>query len=286
MTLLHTDAQERQVLWFTRFVVAIWLVKYVAFPFEEMAALPLWYMQPTGVVRWLPDSLVAALMHTSVLLGLRLVLIACCVTCLFPAAFRLASPALCVLVTLEQSLNRSFGHTVHPEIILMIATYVLTACSIADYRIDRRPEPPRPSYNRHAVPLVVTTLALCLTYSFVGIARLTTQPLEIFASHTLLYSIIDQSSRPWLIDLDVWRHITEWPGLLRAIELGFPLITAFEVMAPLCLVDPWFRRAFIVLLTGFHFVVIITMEIPFVENMLLFVLLLDWSRWSHDPARA
>ena len=59
----------------------------------------------------------------------------------------------------------------------------------------------------------------------------------------------------------------------------------FEVMAPLCLVDHWFRRVFIVLMTGFHVVVIVTMEIPFVENMLLFVLLLDWSRWSHDPAR-
>jgi hypothetical protein len=136
------------------------------------------------------------------------------------------------------------------------------------------------------VPLVVSTFVFCATYSLVGIVRLTTQPLEIFASDTMLWSILKHSSRPWLIDFDAWRWIDAWPWLMPVVNVGFAISTVFEALAPLALLSAQFRRAFLVVIVGFHVSVIVLMELPFFHHLALLVLLVDWSRWRGTRDRA
>ena len=277
MRLLHADATAHELEIFRRFVFLLWIAKYLTHPFEEIAVLPPAWANLVGVVRWLPTPLLTGLFDESVLLAARLLILVGCAACLIPRSFRVCAPGVCLLVTFEQSLNRSFGHTAHAEVCLLVVTYLVTGLAFADRYWVRRPASGRRDFNPCAVPMVMATLVLCLTYALVGIARLTRDPLELFAGDTIIYAIIENSSRPWLLDFDLWRRVSDWPWAIAMIKLGFPLVTIVEVLAPLCLISRGFRVVFLATLIPFHVAVILLMEIAFLENLMLFVLLVDWS---------
>jgi hypothetical protein len=62
------------------------------------------------------------------------------------------------------------------------------------------------------------------------------------------------------------------------LRLGLPVITLFEMTAPLCLVCSHYRRLFIPTMLSFHFMSLVFMNIFFFDDMLLYLLLIDWSR--------
>ena len=60
------------------------------------------------------------------------------------------------------------------------------------------------------------------------------------------------------------------------VNIGFPVATGVEVLAPLALLSPAFRRVFLVVIFGFHVSELVLMELPFLHHLALLLLLVDW----------
>ena len=74
------------------------------------------------------------------------------------------------------------------------------------------------------------------------------------------------------------RFLLQQRTLNVLLNMGFPIVTVFEVLAPLCLVSRTFRAAFLVVMVPFHLFSWIFMEVFFWKNLALYVLCVDWSR--------
>ena len=62
------------------------------------------------------------------------------------------------------------------------------------------------------------------------------------------------------------------------LKAGLPVITLFEITAPLCLVLSHYRWVFIPTMLSFHLLSLLLMNIFFFDDMLLYLLLIDWSK--------
>jgi hypothetical protein len=62
------------------------------------------------------------------------------------------------------------------------------------------------------------------------------------------------------------------------LRSGLPVITLFEITAPLCLASSHYRWVFIAVMLSFHLLSLVLMNIFFFDDMLLYLLLVDWSR--------
>ena len=74
------------------------------------------------------------------------------------------------------------------------------------------------------------------------------------------------------------------PIFVTILETGYPIVTLLEILAPLCLVSLWFRRGFLLMMLPFHVMTFLVMGILFWENLALYVLLFDISRWLKKTA--
>ena len=89
---------------------------------------------------------------------------------------------------------------------------------------------------------------------------------------------IDASLRGYYFNTNIGWHLPQWPLVVTALHCGLPVITFFEITAPLCLVSPPYRWTFIPVMLSFHFLSLVFMNIFFFDDMLLYLLLIDWSR--------
>jgi hypothetical protein len=53
------------------------------------------------------------------------------------------------------------------------------------------------------------------------------------------------------------------------MQIGFPILTLFEVVSPLVLFHPWLRRAWIAVMLAFHVATATLMGISFRGNVIL-----------------
>jgi len=89
---------------------------------------------------------------------------------------------------------------------------------------------------------------------------------------------IDASLRGYYFNTNIGWHIPGWPVVLFFLESGLPVITMFEILAPLCLAVPHFRWIFLPVMLSFHLLSLVFMNIFFFDDMFCYLLLIDWSR--------
>jgi hypothetical protein len=89
---------------------------------------------------------------------------------------------------------------------------------------------------------------------------------------------IDASLRGYYFNTNIGWHIPEWPWVVFMLRSGLPVITVFEITAPLCLAVPHYRWIFIPVMFSFHLLSLVFMNILFFDDMLVYLLLIDWSR--------
>jgi hypothetical protein len=179
-----------------------------------------------------------------------------------------------LLLTIYSSVIRSFGPAVHTDIVLLLAMYALALFAWADAfqrRIDRA-APPNAS-----APLVTIVALLGLTYCLVGLNRVFVS-FPVFTGNSMEIWTIDASLRAYYFDTEIGWHLPEWPVVVLFLRLGLPVITLFEITAPLCLLSPHYRRVFIPVMLSFHLLSLVLMNIFFFDDMLLYLLLVDWSK--------
>ena len=275
LTLIHEQAGPR-LLALARFgIFALWVVKLLLDPLWRLAEMPPEMMRPVGLLNVLSPTMLGALFSPMGLTRLwecALVVVACCLPPMrWTAGTALRYTLAALVLTIYSSAIRSFGPAVHTDIVLLLGTYALAGFAWADAVAPHAP-------GRYSYPLITIVLMLTLAYSLVGLNRVVTGGLDVFKGDTMTTWAVDASLRGYYFNTGVGWHVPDWPVVNFMLQAGLPGITVFEILAPLCLAWPRFRWVFIPVMLSFHALSLVFMNIFFFDDMLLYLLLIDWSR--------
>jgi hypothetical protein len=261
-------------------IFALWIVKLLLDPLWRLAEMPHELFEPVGILALLPAGTLAWLMTSTGLTTLVVVTILVLVAGITNKAFPLVATLAAILLTAYSSIIRSFGPAVHTDIALLLAVYALagfawadTVAAVYDRRAGTSRQHPWASY-----PLVTIVAMLCLTYCLVGLNRAIAGGIDVFTGDTMETWAIDASLRGYYFNTNIGWHIPEWPFAVFMLRSGLPFITLFEITAPLCLAVPHYRWIFMPVMLSFHFMSLVFMNIFFFDDMLLYLLLIDWSK--------
>jgi hypothetical protein len=276
--LLHEQAGPG-LLRLTRLgVFALWIVKLLLDPLWRLAEMPREFFQPVGILALLPASVLDHLLTPVVLTTLLVVTLVVLTLGLTNRAFFLISTLAAILLTAYSSLIRSFGPAVHTDIVLLLAVYALSGFAWADWIALKFDGGKSPSGAWNSYPLVTIVAILCLSYCLVGLNRTVAGGARVFTGDTMEAWTIDASLRAYYFNTNIGWHIPEWPVIVFMLRSGLPVITLFEITAPLCLASSRYRWIFIPVMLSFHLLSLVLMNIFFFDDMLLYLLLVDWSR--------
>lgn len=282
-SLLHTDASQTALHLFTAYLFGLWSLKLALEPFPALAHLPQGMVDPVGLLRALPEAWLGTFVTVTGFWILKIVAIACAILSMVPALLTFAGPIACLAITLEQSAIRSFGIVSHPETAPLVAAWVLVL--FAWYRkmgVGTVVNSPPNAFNAYSVPLVTIAVILTAAYSFVGINRLVFDGgLFIFFSESLPNYILHRTLAPSLFGFTFGEAALNTSSFFAfLVKVGFLASTLVEITAPLCLVSRYYRYFFFSVMIPFHLVILVTMNISFHENVLLYAVLFDSSGWS------
>jgi len=276
--LLHEQAGPR-LLRLTRLgVFALWIVKLLLDPLWRLAEMPREMLHPVGILALLPESALDALLTWNGLAALIVFTLGVLVLALTDKAFPVVATIAAVLLTAYSSLIRSFGPAVHTDIVLLLAVYSLAAFAWADWIALKFGGKKSLPAAWSSYPLVTIVAMLCLSYCLVGLNRTIAGGVHVFTGDTMEAWAVDASLRGYYFNTNIGWHIPEWPAVVFMLSSGLPVITLFEITAPLCLVVPHFRWIFIPVMLSFHLLSLVFMNIFFFDDMLCYLLLFDWSR--------
>jgi hypothetical protein len=283
--MLHENTSP-QTLGFARIAVyGTWFWHVLKDPLEKVAEIPIEYFRPIGILRIMPSPVWQLLYTAEFLLVLKLSMLTClALLVLGVRPFRCLAIFLCILLTFYQGLIRGYGYINHGELPILYAAYVLAAFPSAHALSLGRGKVNGVSPVMYKAPMVAVALLLCLTYTFVGARRLAEGGLEIFVNGTIVHMVALRSFEPGPAGTGYGHLVLAYPWLALLLQVGFPIVTVFELLSPLCLFYRRFRWAWILVIGAFHVATGLFMQIWFTANFLLiFVFLtnIDWlcARW-------
>jgi len=273
--LIHEQAGPR-LLALARFgIFALWMAKLLMDPVWRLAEMPPEMVRPVGVLNLFSPTALAALFNELGLTRLwecALVVVACCLPPMrWTAGTALRYTLAALVLTIYSSAIRSFGPAVHTDIVLLLGTYALAGFAWADAVAPHAP-------GRYSYPLITIVLMLTLAYTLVGLNRVVTGGMGVFYGPTMTTWAVDASLRGYYFDTGIGWRVPQWPFVNFMLQAGLPVITVFEIVAPLCVAWPRFRWVFIPVMLSFHVLSLVFMNIFFFDDMLLYLLLVDWSR--------
>jgi hypothetical protein len=274
--LIHVEAGPA-LLRLTRLgIFLLWIVKLLLDPVWRLGSLPAELIRPVGILAFVPPGSFAFLLSSAGLLFLWIVTLIVLIIGLTQRAFAAVATVAAILLTLYSSAIRSFGPAVHTDVVLLLATYALALFAWAD-GVAARTSRTAPGPAASSAPLITIVALLTLTYSLVGLNR-TIVSAQVFTGNSMEVWTIDASLRAYYFNTEIGWQIPQWPLVIFFLKAGLPVITFFEITAPLCLVWPLYRRAFLPVMISFHLLSLVLMNIFFFDDMLLYLLLIDWSR--------
>ena len=240
--------------------------------------MPREFFHPIGILALLPASAIDALLTWNGLAALLVFTLGVLVLALTDKAFPFVSTVAAVLLTAYSCLIRGFGPAVHTDIVLLFAVYALAGFAWADWIALKFGGKKSPPGAWSSYPLVTLVAMLCLSYCLVGLNRTVAGGARVFTGDTMEAWAIDAGLRGYYFNTNIGWHIPEWPLIVLALRSGLPVITLFEITAPLCLASSHYRWIFIPVMLSFHLLSLVFMNILFFDDMLLYLLLVDWSR--------
>ena len=269
--LIHEQAGPRLLRLTQLGIFALWILKLSLDPLWRLSELPKEMIRPVGVLNLLSPGALDQLMRPGALCVFLIATIVVAMLAALHRWFLLTSTLAAILLTVYSSIIRSFGPAVHTDIVLLLAVYALAGFAWADFFAPK-------ARGRYAYPLITIVALLCLSYCIVGLNRVISGGMGVFAGETMEAWAIDASLRGYYFNTNIGWHIPEWPVALFFLQSGLPVITLFEILAPLCLVMPRFRWVFIPVMISFHLLSLVFMNIFFFDDMFCYLLLVDWSR--------
>jgi hypothetical protein len=288
--LIHADATERDYTLLRAWILGLWLFEVLRNPIGDLDRLPAaGYVPPEVFQRAIPGDgswLVQAGVPDAVQWSAVVVL----VVSMFARRWALAVAVAAVLVTVHQGLTRSFSYVFHPQLALLYGLYAIVLFDVARALIPARARASQEAGSSArsagsdaetvsvwAVPYLGVLGALCLTYSFTGVYRITHGGPALFFSDALEGWLVH---RPLVFGQGMGQALVGLPAAPIWLGVGFAVVTLFEALALFALVSPRFRLWFVVVMVGFHVSTYAFMGIAFWQNLLLFPLFFERVRPS------
>lgn len=251
-----------------------WFADVVKDPIVPLSGIPLEYFRPFGLMRWLPG--IERALHTPLALQVfwAALLILLAFSALGTRFHHLVSSGACLLLTIYLGLILGFADVSNAPLAALYVACLLAILPSADGLSIRRDVSSQRRPELYPAGMVAATIAFLATYMFVGVRRVLTGGFDIFLDGTILRTIAVRSAQPDFVDSTLGLQVMASPALSSVIEIGFVVVTGFEMLSLLCLASTWFRRCWLAVMVPFHIISWPLMQILFVHNLLLMCVLL------------
>ena len=235
-------------------VYGTWLVHVLCDPIPDMADMPIDLMEPAGILaaiptaawEWIWTPIALWILKIALLCGLILLVLG-------TRGFTAIAILTAILLTFYQGLPRSFGFLNHAQLPLLYVVYILAifpctdalAVSVPRDRGQRNPD-------LYKAPMLAVALIFLLAYTLLAIRRVCIGGWGIFFDDTILYHIGLRAAAPGGFPIPLGLYMLENPALRLMLQVGYPIVTLFELLSPLCLFSRYFRWAWIGVILSFH----------------------------------
>ena len=275
--MLHENATARHLALLRIWVFGMWIGDLLKDPSSDLAEIPLAYYQPVGILQWLPMRFWEAALSEPLL---QIWWGALAVLLLLSGAgvpyYRGVALVTCVLLTFYQGVIFGFTSVSHAPIAALYIAWILAVFPSADAFSLRRSPKPWPSNTVYQTAILTATILLLVTYMFVGVRRVVDGGTDIFLDGSILRFLARNAVGPDHLPQRLGLRVLEYPGLSTIFEVGFVIVTFFEIFSLLCLSSNWFRRSWLAVMLPFHVLSWPLLQLLFVHNILLIcVLLID-----------
>jgi hypothetical protein len=180
----------------------------------------------------------------------------------------------CVLLTFYQGVIFGFTSVTHGPIAALYIAWILAVFPSADAFSLRRNPKPSPSNHVYQAAILTATVLFLATYMLVGVRRVVDGGIDIFLDGSILRFLARNSVSPDHLSQRLGLRLLEYPGLSTMFEVGFVIVTFFEIFSLLCLSSKWFRRSWLAVMLPFHVLSWPLLQLLFLHNILLICVLL------------
>ena len=275
--LLHENATARHLALLRIWVFGMWLADVLKDPPVELAEIPLAYYEPVGVLRWVPThAWEIALSEPWLQIWWGALVVLLLMSASGVPFYRGIALVTCALLTFYQGMIFGFSTvTAAPLAALYIAWIVALFPSADALSLRGRPEA-APSSQVYRAAILTATVLFLATYMLVGVRRVVDGGIEIFYDGSILRVLAGNFYRPDYLPRSLNVRVLESANLSTMFEVGFVIVTLFEVLSLLCLASKWFRRSWLAVMLPFHVLTWPMLRLLFLHNVLLIgVLLVD-----------
>ena len=268
--MLHENATARHLGLLRMWVFGMWLGDLLKDSPAELTQIPHAYYEPVGVLRWLPGSFWEIALSANVLQAWWSALVVLLVLSAAGVPFyRGVALVTCVLLTFWQGVVFGFTGVPHGPIAALYIAWILAVFPSADAYSLRRTRAPTRSNQVYRAAILTATSVFLVTYMLVGVRRILDGGVAVFLDGSILRYIVRNSMSPDYLSQGLGARVLDYPGMPAIIEIGFVVVTFFEIFSLLCLSSKWFRRSWLAVMLPFHVLSWPLLQLLFVHNILL-----------------
>lgn len=279
--MLHDKATARSLGMVRIWVFGLAVLSRLLTPTWEVCMLP--HYQPPGIMQLLGAQYWVPLITPEIAYGIQgltiglLLLVAAGV-----GSYRLLAPLACLALIISEGLVRGTPVPTHANITLILSCCVLSCFPVADaLTLFRRKGVTRATPVQYQATLVSLSLVFCLTYLFVAARRFSVGGMAIFFDDSILSAIAVRDAEMGSAG-GLGKSLCESVLGAWSMRLGFPVVTVFEFLTPLCIFSTRFRWAWLAVMVPFHIGAGFLMGIWFTYNFALIPILIA----GFDPFRS
>jgi hypothetical protein len=283
MRMIHENAPPSALRVLRIVVFGTWFARVAFKPLQDLAVVSPSLEERVSVMRLVPHAMIPLVHSTAFLYGLKAATLLCFALVIAGVALRPMMVLSCILMTVFAAHWRGFaGHIDHESILILLAGILMTCFTLADKRLESKGQtwPTGPGVPTQAGVQMTAVLALlALVYTMVGVYRVVHGSPEIWTTHSLTFWAL-RNAYETVEPMAGWgKFVITYPWLAKMLELGFPVVTFFELTSFAILFSRWYRYAFLLMMVPFHMLSLFVLDVFFWENMMLYVLMFTfWYR--------
>ena len=275
---LHRSATALTLAAARIYILGIWLVRILIDDTASISYLDPALYHPFGVMKLVPVSIISQLLTPAGLWGLSSWIIGILVLGILGIGNRqTVFITLSLLLITYLGLLKGFGgHVNHRELVLLYMTFALAILPCFDALAltpDRQRETREPGV--YSASMIALCLILLFQYTAIGAARIFVGTPDVFNLEVMRGWILSRNLRPNPYEFELGRLALASPMLLWC---ALPISTVLELLAPIVIWSrPWVRGLLLLALAAFHGSILLLMNIPFFENILLLFLCTNYT---------
>jgi hypothetical protein len=283
MRLIHENAPASALRVLRIVVFGTWFARVAFKPLQDLAMVSPSLEDRVSVMRLVPHAMIPLVHSTAFLYGLKAATLLCFALVIAGVALRPMMVLSCILMTVFAAHWRGFaGHIDHESILILLAGILMTSFTLADKRLESKGQtwPSGPGVpTQPGVQMTAVLALLALVYTMVGVYRVVHGSPEIWTTHSLTFWAL-RNAYETVEPMAGWgKFVLTYPWLAKMLELGFPVVTLFELTSFAILFSRWYRYAFLLMMVPFHLLSLFVLDVFFWENMMLYVLMFTfWYR--------